>query len=129
MVAARTSTAGCTDSMPNVIGRVIQAFVGGALIAVVVTVVHAVSFPWVLAGGLVVVGCYLIALRLLETERLVTIAGAAGVLVTVLVLAQRSAGGSILIAANDAGNVWVIGAALLAGLTSAWPNISQPAAR
>ena len=55
-------------------------------------------------------------------------AGAAGVLVTVLVLAQRSAGGSILIAANDAGNIWVIGASLLAGLTSAWPNISRPAA-
>jgi N-acetyl-1-D-myo-inositol-2-amino-2-deoxy-alpha-D-glucopyranoside deacetylase len=115
--------------MPKVIGQVIQSFLGGALIAVVVTVVHAESFPWVLAGGLAVVACYLVALRLLETERIVTIAGAAGVLVTVLVLAQRSPGGSILIAANDAGNVWVIGASLLAGLTSAWPRISSPVAR
>ncbi|MDP4899429.1 MAG: hypothetical protein NWQ78_00940 [Pontimonas sp.] len=115
--------------MPKVIGRVIQSFLGGAVIAIIATVVHAESFPWVLAGGLAVVTCYLIALRLLETERLVTIAGAAGVLVTVLVLAQRSAGGSVLIAANDAGNVWVIGASLVAGLTSAWPNISPPAAR
>jgi N-acetyl-1-D-myo-inositol-2-amino-2-deoxy-alpha-D-glucopyranoside deacetylase len=115
--------------MPRVLGQVVQAFLGGAIIAVVVTVVHAESFPWVLGVGLVVVACYLIALRLLETDRLVTIAGAAGVLVTVLVLAQRSAGGSVLIAANDAGNVWVIGASLLAGLTSAWPNISPPVAR
>jgi N-acetyl-1-D-myo-inositol-2-amino-2-deoxy-alpha-D-glucopyranoside deacetylase len=115
--------------MPKAIGRVIQSFIGGALIAAVVTVVHAESFPWVLAGGLAVVASYLIALRLLETDRIVTIAGAAGVLVTVLVLAQRSAGGSVLIAANDAGNVWVIGASLLAGLTSAWPNISRPVAR
>ena len=114
--------------MPKVIGRVIQAFVGGSLIAAVVTVVHAEWFPWLLAAGLGVVVSYLVALRLLETDRLVTIAGAAGVLVTVLVLAQRSAGGSILIAANDAGNIWVIGASLLAGLTSAWPNISRPAA-
>jgi N-acetyl-1-D-myo-inositol-2-amino-2-deoxy-alpha-D-glucopyranoside deacetylase len=115
--------------MPKVIGRVIQAYLGGALIAAVVTVVHAESFPWVLAVGLGVVASYLIALRLLETDRVVTIAGAAGVLVTVLVLAQRSAGGSVLIAANDAGNLWVIGASLLAGLTSAWPNISRPVAR
>jgi N-acetyl-1-D-myo-inositol-2-amino-2-deoxy-alpha-D-glucopyranoside deacetylase len=114
--------------MPRV-GRVIQAFLGGALIAVVVTVVHGESFPWVLAGGLAVVACYLIALRLIETDRLIPIAGASGVLVTVLVLAQRSAGGSVLIAANDAGNVWVIGASLLAGLTIAWPNISAPVAR
>jgi N-acetyl-1-D-myo-inositol-2-amino-2-deoxy-alpha-D-glucopyranoside deacetylase len=115
--------------MPRVLGQVVQAFLGGAIIAAVVTVVHAESFPWVLGVGLVVVACYLIALRLLETDRLVTIAGAAGVLVTVLVLAQRSAGGSVLIAANDAGNVWVIGASLLAGLTIAWPNISPPVAR
>ncbi len=115
--------------MPRVVGRVVQSFLGGALIAAVVTVVHAESYPWVLGVGLAVVASFLVALRLLEADRLVTIAGAAGVLVTVLVLAQRSAGGSVLIAANDAGNVWVIGASLLAGLTSAWPNISRPAAR
>ncbi|MEY4319197.1 MAG: hypothetical protein RL378_301, partial [Actinomycetota bacterium] len=50
-------------------------------------------------------------------------------LVTVLVLAQRSTGGSVLIAASDAGNVWVIGASLLCGLASAWPHIPSGSAR
>jgi N-acetyl-1-D-myo-inositol-2-amino-2-deoxy-alpha-D-glucopyranoside deacetylase len=115
--------------MGNVVGPVIQAFLGGAIIAVIATVVHAEAFPFVLAGGLLVVALYLVALRLLTEVRLVTIAGAAGILVTVLVLAQRSTGGSVLIAANDAGNYWVIGVSLIAGIASAWPTISAPSAR
>lgn len=115
--------------MSNVIGPVIQAFLGGAVIAVIATVVHGESFPLVLAGSLAVVAMYLVALRLLTDERLVTIAGAVGVIVTVLVLAQRSIGGSVLIAANDAGNYWVIGVSLIAGITSSWPSIPTPSAR
>lgn len=115
--------------MANRIARVIQSFLGGAIIAVVVTVVHGESFPWVLVGGLLVVSAFLVSLRLLSDDRLITIAGALGVLATVLILAQRSAGGSVLIADSDAGNVWVIGASLLCGLASAWPHIPRDSAR
>ena len=114
--------------MRNRVARVIQAFLGGALIAAIATVVHAESYPWVLIIALAVVACFVIGLRLVTPDRLVTVAGSAGVLLTVLVLAQRSPGGSVLIAANDAGNIWVLGVSLLGGLASAWPHISRPAA-
>jgi N-acetyl-1-D-myo-inositol-2-amino-2-deoxy-alpha-D-glucopyranoside deacetylase len=115
--------------MTNRILRVIQAFLGGAIIAVVVTVVHGESFPWVVAAGLAVVATFLVSLRLLTDDRIVAVAGSLGVLVTVLILAQRSIGGSVLIAANDAGNVWVVGASLLCGLASAWPHIPSKSAQ
>jgi len=115
--------------MANRIANVIQSFLGGAIIAVIVTVVHGESFPWVLVAGLLVVGAFLVSLRLLSDDRIITIAGSLGLLVTVLILAQRSTGGSVLIAATDAGNVWVIGASLLCGLASAWPHIPSNRAR
>ena len=115
--------------MANRIVSVIQSFLGGAIIAVIVTVVHGESFPWVLGAGLLVVGAFLVSLRLLSDDRIITIAGSLGMLVTVLVLAQRSTGGSVLIAGNDAGNAWVIGASLLCGLASAWPHIPSNSAR
>ena len=115
--------------MANRVVHVIQTFLGGAVIAVVVTVVHAESFPWVLAAGLAVVAAFLVSLRLLTDDRIIAVAGSLGILVTVLILAQRSTGGSVLIAANDAGNVWVIGASLLCGLASAWPHIPSNSAR
>ncbi len=115
--------------MANRIGRVIQSYLGGAIIAVVVTVVHGELFPWVLGAGLVVAASFLLSLRLLSDDRVVTIAGSLGLLATILILAQRSTGGSVLIAATDAGNVWVIGASLLCGLASAWPHIPTRGAR
>ena len=115
--------------MPKRIAHAIQSFLGGAIIAVVVTVVHGESCPWVLGAGLLVVAMFLISLRLLTDDRIITIAGSLGLLVTVLILAQRSTGGSVLIAATDAGNVWVIGASILCGLASAWPHIPSNRAR
>jgi len=115
--------------MANQIANVIQSFLGGAVIAVVVTVVHGESFPWVLSAGLLVAAAFLMSLRLLSDDRIITIAGSLGLLVTILILAQRSTGGSVLIAATDAGNVWVIGASLLCGLASAWPHTPSNSAR
>ena len=105
--------------------QVVEAFLGGAIIAIVVTVVHGESFPWILGAGLAVVALFVVALRLLSDDRLVTVSGALGIVGTVLVLAQRSEGGSVLIAATDAGNIWVIGAAAICGLASAWPSIRR----
>lgn len=103
---------------------VVVAFVGGAIIAIIATVVHATAFPLLSITTLAVVGLFLAALRLLFEERIVTVAGALGVLLTVLILSQRSAGGSVLIAADLAGNIWVLGSALLCGLAVAWPNVA-----
>ncbi len=103
---------------------VIQAFVGGVLIAMLATVVHGEWFPLVLIGGLATVACYLIALRMLSDDRIVSVSGAIAVVVTVFIFAQQSSGGSVLIQANLAGNVWVFGSAIIGGLAAAWPQIS-----
>ena len=103
--------------------RVVEAFAGGVLVAMLATVVHAEWFPWALVLSLVTVTAFLIALRLLWEDRLVATSGAIAVVVTVFIFAQQSAGGSVLIQANWAGNIWVFGASIIAGLVSAWPEI------
>ena len=103
--------------------RVIQAFVGGVLIAMLATVAHGEFFPWALVGCLATVVVYLLALRLLNEEKIVTVSGAIAVIVTVFIFAQRSTGGSVLIQNTMAGNVWVFGSAVIAGLFSVWPQI------
>jgi hypothetical protein len=111
--------------MRDQILRVVEAFLGGIIIAFVVTVVHAVSFPWVVGVGLVVVAAYLLALRLFDPNRITTVAGMLGIVLTIFILAQRSPGGSVLIAATDAGNSWVLGSAFVSGLIAVWPSLSR----
>ena len=115
--------AGCIDSMRDRVIRVVEAFAGGVLVAMLATVVHAVSFPWALLLALATVTAFLVALRLLSDDRIVAVSGAIAVIVTVFIFSQRSSGGSVLIQANIAGNVWVFGASIIAGLASAWPEI------
>ena len=103
--------------------RVIQAFAGGVLIAMLATVAHGEWFPLAVVMALVTVVCYLLALRLLNDEKIVTVSGAIAIIVTVLIFAQRSTGGSVLIQNTMAGNVWVFGSAVIAGLFSVWPQI------
>lgn len=104
--------------------RVIQAFAGGVIIAMLATVVHGEWFPLALVGGLVTIAAYVVALRLLWEDRIISVSGSLAVVVTVFILAQQSPGGSVLIQANLAGNVWVFGSAIIAGLAAAWPQIS-----
>ena len=103
--------------------RVIQAFVGGVLIAMLASIAHGEFFPWALVVSLVTVIAYLTALRLLNDDKIVTVSGAIAILVTVLIFAQRSTGGSVLIQGNLAGTVWVFGSAVIAGMFSVWPQI------
>ena len=105
------------------VSRVIQAFVGGVLIAMLATVAHGEFFPWALVGSFVTVIAFLSALRLLNDDKIVTVSGAVAILVTVLIFAQRSTGGSVLIQGNLAGTIWVFGTAVIAGLFSVWPQI------
>ncbi|MEY4477044.1 MAG: hypothetical protein RJA31_548 [Actinomycetota bacterium] len=104
--------------------RVVQAFLAGIVIAMLATVVHGEWFPFALVVGLATVTSFLVALRLLWEDRIVTVSGAIAVVVTVFVFSQRSAGGSVLIQADLAGNVWVFGTAIIAGLAVAWPQIA-----
>lgn len=123
MVEQPIPTVGCTASMRNRVLNVVAAFFAGAAIAALATVVHAQLFPMVLVGAFVTVASYLGALRLLSDDRLVVASGAIAVVVTVLIFAQRSSGGSVLIQADAAGNMWVFGSAIIAGLAATWPQI------
>ena len=104
--------------------RVVQAFLAGIVIAMLATVVHGEWFPFALVIGLATVTSFLIALRMLWEDRIVTVSGAIAVVVTVFIFSQRSAGGSVLIQADLAGNIWVFGTAIIAGLAAAWPQIA-----
>ena len=104
--------------------RVVQAFLGGIVIAMLATVVHGEWFPLATLLGLATVTSFLISLRMLWEDRIVTVSGAIAVVVTVFIFSQRSAGGSVLVQADLAGNIWVFGTAIIAGLAAAWPQIS-----
>ncbi|MFM6967367.1 MAG: hypothetical protein ACKOWN_00290 [Microbacteriaceae bacterium] len=103
---------------------VVQAFIAGVIIALLGTVVHGEMFPLALLLGLGTVVCFLVAVRMLWQDRLATVSGAIAVVVTVFIFSQRSAGGSVLIQADIAGQAWVFGTAIIAGLAAAWPQIS-----
>ncbi|MEY5017305.1 MAG: hypothetical protein RL431_354 [Actinomycetota bacterium] len=105
-------------------GSVVGALLGGVLLAIIVTVVHQVWFPWLVVGGVAIVGLYVTGLRLSNDSRWPSSAGAIGVLGGVFLLAQRSPGGSVLIPANDAALVWVYGSAIICALVVLWPNVS-----
>ena len=111
--------------MLSLVFRSVAAYLGGTTIAIVATVAHAEFYPYALIGSLLVVSCYLVSLRLLAEQRIVQVAGAVGVAATVFMLAQKSAGGSVLIAAGDAGNYWFLGCFAVAALVSVWPNLPQ----
>ena len=103
--------------------RVVQAFIAGVIIALLGTVVHGEMFPFALALALGTVVCFLVTIRILWADRLATVSGAIAVVVTVFIFSQRSSGGSVLIQADLAGNAWVFGTAIIAGLAAAWPQI------
>lgn len=112
--------------MRNRFLAVAGAALGGAVVAVIATVVHAEAFPVVVIVSLLLVAIYLLSLRLITDDRLVATAAAVAVILTVFALSQRSAGGSVLIQGDEAGNIWVFGSAVIAGLAIAWPQIRRP---
>lgn len=110
--------------MPKVWGSALGALLGGAVMATIVTVVHQEWFPWLAAAGVLIVGVYVLGLRLSHDSRWPATAGTIGVMGAVFLLAQKSPGGSILIPANDAAMVWVFGSAIVCALVVLWPDVS-----
>jgi N-acetyl-1-D-myo-inositol-2-amino-2-deoxy-alpha-D-glucopyranoside deacetylase len=111
--------------MLKLILKSVGAYLGGTIIAIVATVAHAEFYPLAVIGSLLVVTCYLVSLRLLADQRIIQVAGAVGVSLSVFLLAQKSVGGSVLIAAGDAGNYWFLGSFAIAALVSVWPDLRQ----
>ncbi|MGH1551187.1 DUF6113 family protein [Leifsonia poae] len=101
----------------------------GALFGVIGTIAHqssvtwGVSIPLGLIGALAAFAALLIGLRLLGHSRLPALLAALGAIAVILLFTQQSAGGSVLIPNNLAGQVWLVGPIVIAAIVLAWPDV------
>jgi hypothetical protein len=112
------------------IAGIVVAFGVGVAIGALTTVSHGAgvevagaSVPVGLIGGLAVIAVILAGLRILVATRLVTIAGALGVLGSIALLSLESAGGSVLVPASPVAYWWVYGPPVIAAVVLAWPRV------
>ncbi|MGY4860028.1 hypothetical protein [Cryobacterium sp. AP23] len=118
---------------PTVVTRLVTALVAlaaGVLFAVLGTVAHQttvqvgpVTVPIGLLLSLTATGTLLVGLRLVVRDRLVVLAAAIGLLVTLFLLSLRSTGGSVLVPEGVLGTIWTIVPAFVAAVVIAWPRI------
>ncbi|WP_158864871.1 hypothetical protein [Leifsonia sp. AG29] len=114
------------------VGRIVNGIllvVAGVVLGGIGTVAHQltpgprVGFPIGLTGSLLAFTAILAGLRLLSSTRLNALLFALGTIAIVLVLAQQSPGGSVLIPANLLGQLWLAGPILIAAVVVAWPDV------
>ena len=103
--------------------------VAGAVIGAIGTVAHqidvtwGVSIPLGLIGSLLAYTALLVGLRLLASSRWPALFAALGTIGTILLFTQQSAGGSVLIPNNLAGQIWLVAPILIAAVVVAWPDV------
>ena len=103
--------------------------VAGAVIGAIGTVAHqidvtwGVSIPLGLIGSLLAYTALLVGLRLLASSRWPALFAALGAIGTILLFTQQSAGGSVLIPNNLAGQIWLVAPILIAAVVVAWPDV------
>ncbi|MGO4300621.1 hypothetical protein [Leifsonia sp. RAF41] len=101
----------------------------GAVFGAIGTVAHGISVTWGIAiplgliGSLLAFAALLTGLRLLGHSRLPALLAALGAIAVILLFSQQSAGGSVLIPNNLAGQVWLVGTILIAAIALAWPDV------
>ena len=89
------------------------------------TVVSGFSLPVGLIVALPAVLLLLVGLRLVLRTRTTAIVAAFGNVVTIFLLSQPSAGGSILVPGNTLGVVWTFAPTVIALLVLAWPRFGK----
>ncbi|WP_314147557.1 hypothetical protein [uncultured Leifsonia sp.] len=103
--------------------------VAGVVIGAIGTVAHqidvtwGVSIPLGLIGSLLAYTALLVGLRLLASSRWPALFAALGAIGTILLFTQQSAGGSVLIPNNLAGQIWLVAPILIAAVVVAWPDV------
>ena len=102
----------------------------GAVFGAIGTVAHQSSVTWGgvpiplgLIGSLLAFAALLTGLRLLGHSRLPALLAALGAIAVILLFTQSSAGGSVLIPNNLAGQAWLVGPILIAAIAIAWPDV------
>lgn len=115
--------------MQNRSGASLLAFVVGLVLGVVGTFNHrgvigigAADLPWGLVVSLLGVACFLAGVRLYSGSRLVTLAGAIGLLIPILVFSFEGPGGSVVIVQDTPGRLWDFVPFLIAVAALAWPQ-------
>ena len=101
----------------------------GAVFGAIGTIAHQISVTWGIdiplgvIGALAAFAALLVGLRLLGHSRLPALLAALGAIAVILLFSQQSAGGSVLIPNNLAGQVWLVGTILIAAVVIAWPDV------
>ncbi len=122
------------------LSRIVSAVLlvlAGALFGVIGTIAHQTTVTWGvpiplgLIGALAAYAALLIGLRLLGHSRVPALLAALGAIAAILLFTQQSAGGSVLIPNNLAGQIWLVGPIVIAAIVLAWPDLrgSRPARR
>ncbi|AGW41898.1 hypothetical protein O159_18750 [Leifsonia xyli subsp. cynodontis DSM 46306] len=103
----------------------------GAIVGGVGTVVHPIALEWGvsiplgLIGSLLAVAALLAGLRFLGHSRVPAALAAAGTLGTILLFAQQSPGGSVLVPDDALGQSWLVAPFLIVAVALAWPDLSR----
>ena len=114
------------------LSRIVNAVllvVAGAVIGGIGTVAHQITVTWGvtipigLIGSLLCFTALLVGLRLLSDSRWPALCAALGAIAVILLFTQQSAGGSVLIPNNLAGQAWLVGTILIAAIAIAWPDV------
>jgi hypothetical protein len=104
-------------------------FLAGAVIGGVGTIAHqstlhaGIDWPWGLVASLVAYTSMLAGLRLLASSRIPALIAALGTILVVLLFAQKSAGGSVLIPYDLLGLIWQGATIVIAAIVLAWPDL------
>jgi hypothetical protein len=116
--------------LSRIVSAMLLLLVGG-MVGAVGTIAHQSAFtvgdvvvPWGLVLALVGYTALLVGLRLLGSGRIPALSAAVGTIVIVLLFAQKSAGGSVLILNDLGGQVWVAAPIVIAAVVMAWPDLS-----
>jgi len=89
------------------------------------TIVAGFALPVGIIIALLAVTLLLVGLRLVLRTRTTAILAAFGIVVTIFLLSQPSAGGSILVPGNVLGVTWTFAPTVIALLVLAWPRFSK----
>jgi len=103
--------------------------IGGALIAAVTTPlaqasvdVLDVTIPWGLVAALLTVTAYVLGLRLVSDTRTLSLCGAIGVVVAIMLLSLPGPGGGVIVPGNLYGTLWAAVPSLIFVAVIAFPS-------
>jgi hypothetical protein len=105
------------------------AALGGALISAVTTPlaqasidVLDVTIPWGLVAALLTVSAYVLGLRLVSDTRMLSLWGAIGVVVVIMLLSLPGPGGGVIVPGNLYGTLWAAVPSLIFVVIIAFPS-------